>query len=512
MRSNLHSQQTAGDGVEAWRLPFVITVLADVGGDDHVPLSERHTWTLRPEGIDGALAALSPRLSLRVENRPFDDGGDFQVDLTFRSLADFEPERLVGQVPRLVALLAAGADVLATRLLDAILHHEEFQRLEGTWRSLQRMVEVAPSCRQLQFRVLPVTRRELQAEATAPTSGDHLLWRSLGGEPTAPDGLLVVDFSFGKSPADVALLRSLAKVAAALHAPMLTAAAPDLLGVRDWVELAKVHRVTRRFDESDPENAEWLAFRDLPEARFVVLVLPRCLVRPPHGSGPRSSPRFHYVESVGSTSDYLWGNLAYVLAARIGAAFARAGPCSHFVGFEGGGRVDGLPVHSRPDGAEGSGPLEVEISEMLEADLIGNGLNAPLRYAGLPRVCFFGATSARRLAPLVDRVAIATDRLLAELPYLLAFSHFVHHLQAIASALVADARPTAERGAEVMARWLQGQIWDERGSRPRPVYWVREAQVEIEPMPGCPGRNRAHLSVCFQDVKVPVRATFDLGC
>ena len=49
-----------------------------------------------------------------------------------------------------------------------------------------------------------------------------------GGEPF---GALIGDYEFGKHPEDLELLDKVSHVAAAAHAPFLTAAAPDLMSL-----------------------------------------------------------------------------------------------------------------------------------------------------------------------------------------------------------------------------------------------------------------------------------------
>ena len=54
---------------------------------------------------------------------------------------------------------------------------------------------------------------------------------TIGGDPF---GCLVGDYYFDHSPQDVELLRGVAQISAAAHAPFITAAGPTLMGFDSW--------------------------------------------------------------------------------------------------------------------------------------------------------------------------------------------------------------------------------------------------------------------------------------
>ena len=59
------------------------------------------------DNFDDVMQGLEPRAAYRVENKLTADGGEFAVDLKFRSLEDFRPESVVQQVDPLRKLLEA---------------------------------------------------------------------------------------------------------------------------------------------------------------------------------------------------------------------------------------------------------------------------------------------------------------------------------------------------------------------------------------------------------------------
>jgi len=90
-------------------LPFVMGVLGDFSGDPRVelrPLVDRKFIQIDRDNFDDVMARIAPGLKMRVENTLANDGTEFAVELKFDSIEDFEPGRVVEQVPALKALLA----------------------------------------------------------------------------------------------------------------------------------------------------------------------------------------------------------------------------------------------------------------------------------------------------------------------------------------------------------------------------------------------------------------------
>lgn len=96
-------------------LPFVMGVMADLAGASETkeamkPVNDR-TFVETDAGRFGKfMEALSPRVKARVPNKlPSKDGEDADeemfVDLSFKSMGDFAPDKIAEQVPALAELL-----------------------------------------------------------------------------------------------------------------------------------------------------------------------------------------------------------------------------------------------------------------------------------------------------------------------------------------------------------------------------------------------------------------------
>ena len=89
-------------------LPFVVGVLGDFSGHNTEvlkPLKDRRFVQIDRDNFNDVLKRMSPTLSLKVENTLSDDDTEFAVDLSFKSIDDFEPAAIVNQVDPLRKLM-----------------------------------------------------------------------------------------------------------------------------------------------------------------------------------------------------------------------------------------------------------------------------------------------------------------------------------------------------------------------------------------------------------------------
>ncbi len=105
--------QVETEGAEVVReLPFVVGVMGDFSGDPTSPLrplGDRKFVQIDRDNFNDVMASMNPGLKLKVDNTLSEPGGQMGVDLTFKSIEDFEPARVAQQVPALRALLETRA-------------------------------------------------------------------------------------------------------------------------------------------------------------------------------------------------------------------------------------------------------------------------------------------------------------------------------------------------------------------------------------------------------------------
>lgn len=86
--------------IEKKELPFVVGILADLLGDQttDVKLKDRKFTAIDRDNFPSLMDSLAPRLSLKAKNTLEDGGDDLNVNLTFRSVDDFRPDRVLLQL------------------------------------------------------------------------------------------------------------------------------------------------------------------------------------------------------------------------------------------------------------------------------------------------------------------------------------------------------------------------------------------------------------------------------
>jgi type VI secretion system protein ImpB len=144
-RVHISYEVETGGAIEMKELPFVVGVLGDFSGKPVDPLPrvrDRKFVEIDRDNFDSVLAGMKPRLQMGVENKLNNDGSKLAVELNFRSMEDFEPDKIVQQVEPLRRLVEARrnlSDLLAKmdgndklgELLEDVLNNADAQKQLG---------------------------------------------------------------------------------------------------------------------------------------------------------------------------------------------------------------------------------------------------------------------------------------------------------------------------------------------------------------------------------------------
>ena len=305
-----------------------------------------------------------------------------------------------------IAARIAQIDALISKQLNEVLHAKEFKALEATWRGVDYLMRQTRTSSNLKIKLFNAPKKDLTRDLQRARSFEQSQlftkvyeeeFGVLGGEPIAA---LVGDYEFSRSPEDLDLLEKVATVAAAAHAPFLSAADPSLMGMEDFTQLPGVSDMSKIFDTA--EYAKWKSFRQSEDSRYVALTLPHMLMRLPYGKGNTELDAFNFEEGVDGKdhSKYLWGNAAYGLAARITNSFSNFGWCSTIRGVESGGVVDGLPTHTFHNTDIGDTvlkcPTEVQITDRREKELADQGFVPLVHRKGSDNAVFMSVQSVNK--------------------------------------------------------------------------------------------------------------------
>ncbi|MBS1831981.1 MAG: type VI secretion system contractile sheath large subunit [Acidobacteria bacterium] len=395
----------------------------------------------------------------------------------------------------------AQIDHLLSIQLNEILHHPQFQKLEGTWRGVKYLLSQSETSDKLKIKLFNANKKELLRDLQrAPEFDQSALFKKVYEEEYgmfggAPFAALVGDYEFGRGPEDIELLERVSQVAAAAHAPFLSAATPDLFNLDSFTQLDAPRDLAKIFDTT--EYAKWKSFRQSEDSRYVGLTLPHVLVRQPYGRDGVQIEGFAYEEGVDGTdhSKYLWGNAAYALGARLTNAFAVHGWCAAIRGVEGGGLVEGLPVHNfyTDEGDVAlKCPTEVPITDRREKELADLGFIPLVHCKGTDYAAFFSVQSAQK-AKLYDKdAANANARLSTQLPYIFAVSRFAHYLKSMMRDKIGSfmSRTDCEKW---LNQWILNYVLPDDSASPhyKAQKPLREAAIQVAEIPGKPGAYRA---------------------
>src|SRR3954453_13991046 len=395
----------------------------------------------------------------------------------------------------------AQIDALISAQVNEVMHHPDFQKLEGSWRGLKYLLNNSETGEQLKIKVMNVSKKDLLKDLQkAPKFDQSALFKKVYEEEFGvfggtPFGALVGDFEFGKSGQDIELLEKISQVAAAAHAPFLTAAAPDMFNMESYTQLDAPRDMAKIMDTT--EYAKWKSFRQSDDSRYVALTLPRILIRQPYGRDTVPVEDFDYEEQVDGTdhSKYSWAGASWALASRITQSFASYGWCATIRGVESGGLVDGLPVHNfRTESGDIAMkcPTESPITDRREKELSDLGFAPLVHCKGTDYAAFFSVQSAQKPKIYDSDSATANARISAQLPYIFAVSRFAHYLKSMMRDKIGSfmSREEAER---FLNRWITKYVTPDDSASPatkaeRPL---REARIDVADIPGKPGCYRA---------------------
>ncbi|MFZ6675467.1 type VI secretion system contractile sheath large subunit [Undibacterium sp. Xuan67W] len=413
-------------------------------------------------------------------------------------------------------------DVHLSKTLSTIMHLDSFKKMEATWRGLQHFVFNTETNNMLKLRVFNAQKEELLENMQKAVEFDQSVlfkmvyeaeYGTYGGFPYS---LLVGDYAIGCSGDDIDFLGKMAEVAAAAHAPFLAQASEKLFRLTGLDKLDKPRDLAKIFESQDLIG--WRAFRELEDARYVTLALPRALLRLPYGMPEKRNTKLseglNFNEQISdvpgeheneegdkkryappNTNHFLWGNPAYLLAERITNAFSLYNWTAAIRGVEGGGLVEGLPTYtytSEKGHTELFCPIEVAITDRREKELNDLGFISLCHCKGTGKAAFFGGQTTNLPKKYFSDDANANAKISAMLPYMLAASRFAHYIKVIMREKIGSFL-TRANVESYLNTWISNYVLldDNATQEVKSAYPLRSARVVVTDVPGEPGAYRA---------------------
>ena len=419
-----------------------------------------------------------------------------------------EPGKHVNKVTKAVVdEMIAELDAKLSLQVDAILHHQDFQKLESAWRSLKYMVDNTDFRENIKIEIINISKEDLiedfEDAPEIPKSGLYKTaytaeYGQFGGQPYAA---MIGNFDFGPGAQDMKLLQNIASVSAMAHAPFIAAAGPQFFDLEDFNELPNLKDLKSIFE--GPKYIKWQAFRESEDARYVGLTMPRFLLRLPYDKDDVSIKSFVYEENVsGGHGQYLWGNSAFAFAGRLTESFAKYRWCANIIGPQGGGAVQDLHMHQYEamGATQTKIPTEVMISERREFELAEEGFIALTYRKGSDNAAFFSANSVQKAKNFgiskEGKEAELNYKLGLQLPYMFVINRLAHYLKVIQRENIGTWKERSDLEAE-LNKWISQYVTEmenpsasARSRRP-----LRAAEVTVDSVPGEPGWYKVGLKV-----------------
>jgi type VI secretion system protein ImpC len=228
--------------------------------------------------------------------------------------------------PKVDTAVDAVDKAIATSM-RSILHHPDFQALEGSWRSLYELVHEAEIGEELQLKVCNISKKGLLngLPTSAASLEDSGLYQLLVGRfkrAADDDGfsLLLCNYFFGGGADDMALLASLATLAEVHDAAVIGAAESELIGSHSLVQQPGFK------DWSSQDNPFWRQLRQSPLAGRIGLALPRIIGRLPYGRDTDEIDSFDFEElDSPDHENFLWVNPTLSCAGLLAQSFSGFG-------------------------------------------------------------------------------------------------------------------------------------------------------------------------------------------
>lgn len=535
-RVNLIYQSKSGDRVEDVELPFKVMVLADFTSDERSEVFEDQVPVkLVSSKIDILFQRFKPRLDLRVSDKLSEESGDLLVQLEFKSLNDFSPEKVIESMPALAGLvkfndslsrltsgeeLQLGDDVeLIEKVLnsesvsieeiksnsesfgwlissieekvchqiDAILHHEDFQAMESCWRSANFLIERTDFNENCELVFINISKQGLiddfddvpdvfQSNLYQLVYSDE--YGQFGGRPF---GSIIGNYEFGPGAHDIRLLQRLAAVATVAHAPFFGAASAEFFDIDSYSKFSKLRDLKALFGQ--PKYAKWNAFRATPDARYVGLTMPGFLLRNAYDISIGS---LQYRETAKNTeTQLLWGNTAFAFVTRLLDSFAQYRWCLNSTGKTA-GLVEGLGIQ-KTEGNQLSGriPTRFLLTDKRESEVVEQGFIPLSVHKGDDTAAFYSAYSVQAINELTDGENDLAVRLAAQIPYLLIVGRISQYLKIMQRENIGSWTNRREIDQE-LNNWLRQYVSDMDNPAPgvRSRRPLRKAEIKVREVEG----------------------------
>ena len=337
----------------------------------------------------------------------------------------------------------AEIDEVMSAQMDEILHNEEFQAVESTWRGLEFLIQSTKFDKPVKFEVFDVTKEEIYDDLDEAASGegyekDSALWEKIywdaydlvGGHPYTA---IVSDFRFNNTPTDIGMLRHVSALSERAQLPFLGSISPQFFDHESFEGVMSDRFLDQRIAE-DAKYTLWRSFREDDRSKYVGLTLPGFLGRLNYAQDSDPTKNFNYTENVyrDDKDHSLWVNSSFALASNMVQSFEKSGWSVKIVGVDSGGRVANLPTPTYEEHGQTKlkVPVEASVGMAKDQELCKMGFVPLAHWDRTDYACFFEVPSVKRPQEFKkDPQATANSQVTARLQYTMLVTRIAHFLR-----------------------------------------------------------------------------------
>ncbi len=415
--------------------------------------------------------------------------------------------------------LIADLDEVINTQLNAIIHQEEFQKLEASWRGLWFLVKMADNTKNIRIKVLDISWAEVVKDISRALEFDQsqlfqkIYSEEYGSPGGLPYGAIVGDYEIShriskKHPHDdISTLEGIAQIAAASLSPFIASASSELFGMEDFSGLGLPIKLENIF--SQKEYIKWHSLRGKVDSRFIALTLPKTLMRQAYRKQPGSYKGIYFHEEIdGRGKNHLWGNACYAFGGILIREFENVGWFGHIRGaprnYLSGGLVTEIPVETfdtDPGDIAHKPVTDVVVTDTAEKVISELGF-MPLCQAYLsPYATFYNNQTVHQAKTHSDTDANINGQLSATLQHVLCGSRIAHYIKIMMRDKVGSFSTAAlcERSLrDWLLKYTTGQ--EDLDWKTQARYPLKQASVRVKEHPSKPGEYLCviHLQPHYQ--------------
>jgi len=408
-------------------------------------------------------------------------------------------------------------DQLLSTQVNAIMQHEDFKKLEASWRGLMFLVKNSNLNNLLKIKIMDATKQEVLEDISDVEIWDNsAIFKKIftpsnipGGQPF---GAIIGDFEFTTSrPEDQTFLEQIKQVAAAANAPFIASVSPHMFEKTEKIEQIKLKsfkaleslpKLESVFDPGNNIYSDWNSLRDSEDSRYLALTIPHVLLRAPYGPETLRTKTFIYEEDLKDLKNYLWGNAAYHLGVCLTKSFTKHKWLGAIRGPNGGGLFENLPIHkfTTDEGNAGIiGPTDLLIDFTRMGELQRLGFTALVTQVNTSKAAFYFTPTVNKPKKYTGKgseEANASAHLSAQLQYMLCVSRFAHYLKMITAYNIGTFKTRKELGIylnDCLQKYVLNK--DNADQELKAKYPLRKAEVTVTDDPYLPGYYKAIVSL-----------------